>query len=98
VAEILDLIAFVGGTFFGLLLQAIGLALIAVSGLRRASMPKAAAWALLLWFPLTILLLLLGMNNLPSSPLLALSLAWAITGASMVRVAAPEAELQEQTA
>jgi hypothetical protein len=98
VAEILDLIAFVGGTFFGLLLQAIGLALIAVSGLRRASMPKAAAWALLLWFPLTILLLLIGMNNLPSSPLLALSLAWAITGASMVRVAATEAELQEQTA
>jgi hypothetical protein len=98
VGEILDLIAFAGGTVVGLLLQAIGLALLAISGLRRASMPKAAAWPLILWFPFTILLLLIGMVNLPSSPLLALSMAWAITGASMARAAATEKELQEQTA
>jgi hypothetical protein len=97
VGEILDLIAFVGGTVFGLLLQTIGLALLAISGLRRASMPKAAAWPLILWFPLAVLLLLIGMVNLPSSPLLALSVAWAITGASMARAVVAEKELQEQT-
>jgi hypothetical protein len=97
VGETLDLIAFVGGTVFGLLLQTTGLALLAVSGLRHASMPKAAAWPLILWFPLAILLLLIGMVNLPSSPLLALSVAWAIIGLSMARAPVAEKEMQEQT-
>lgn len=96
--ETLGLIAFAGGTVVGLLLQVIGFALLAISGLRHASMPKAAAWPLILWFPFAVLLLLIGMVNLPSSPLLALSVAWAITGASMARAVVAERELQEQTA
>ncbi len=85
VGTIIDLIAFIVGTVVGLLLLAIGLILLAVGGLRSASMPRPVAWALILWFPFSVVLFLVGMVNLPSTPLLALSLAWIITGASMVR-------------
>jgi hypothetical protein len=81
--EALNLVAFVVGTFVGLLLQMIGLALLAVGGLRSASMPKPVAWALILVLPSSIALLLVGMDNLPAAPILALSLAWTIAGASM---------------
>jgi hypothetical protein len=82
--ETLDFVAFLGGTILGLLLGAIGLVLFAIPALRSASLPRAAAYALILWFPFSIVLLLLGMQNLPASPLLALSLAWALVSATMV--------------
>jgi len=97
VGTTVDLIAFVGGTVVGLLLQAVGLVLLAVPGLRSASMPRPAAGALILWLPFSVALLLVGMENLPSAPLLALSLAWVITGASMVRSGLEHVALQEQT-
>jgi len=83
--ETIDFFAFLGGTVFGLLLQVVGLLLLGVGGLRNASLPKSAAWALILWFPFSVVLLLMGMVNLPSVPLLALSIAWAITLLSLVR-------------
>lgn len=97
VGETIDLVAFVGGTLLGLLLQAIGLILLAIPGLRTASLPRPVAWALLLWFPFTVVLLLVGMENLPSAPILALSLAWVITGVSMVRSGAEDRALHNQT-
>lgn len=83
--EIPGLVLFVVGTVVGLLLQAAGLALLGVSGLRSASLPRASALAMILWFPFTFVLFLIGMNNLPAAPLLALSLTWGITSISMVR-------------
>lgn len=97
VGETIDLVAFVGGTVLGLLLQAIGLILLAFGGLRSASLPRPVAWALILWFPFSVVLLLVGMENLPSAPLLALSLAWVITGISMVRSGAEDRELHKQS-
>jgi hypothetical protein len=97
VGETINLVAFVVGTFVGLLLQMIGLALLAVGGLRGASMPRSVAWALILVFPSSMLLLLVGMDNLPAAPLLALSLAWAITGASMVWSGLEHRVLHRQT-
>jgi hypothetical protein len=97
VGETINLVAFVVGTFVGLLLLMIGLALLAVGGLRSASMPRPAAWALTLVFPLAVALLLVGMNNLPSAPLLALSLAWVITGASMAWSGSEYRALHKQT-
>lgn len=82
--ETLDFVAFLGGTLLGLLLQVIGFVLFAIAGLRSASLPGAAAWALILWFPFSIVLLVVGMENLPGAPLLALSLAWALVSATMV--------------
>jgi hypothetical protein len=97
VGEIIDLVAFVGGTVLGLLLLAIGLVLFGVAGLRSASLPKPAAWALMLWFPFTFLLFLVGMANLPAAPLLSLSLAWGITGISIVGSGVEERALRNQT-
>jgi hypothetical protein len=97
VGETINFVAFLVGTFVGLLLQMAGLALLAVGGLRGASMPKPVAWALILVFPLAVALLLAGMNNLPSAPLLALSLAWAITGASMAWSGLEHRALHRQT-
>jgi hypothetical protein len=97
IGETVDFVAFVGGTFLGLILQAIGLIMLGISGLRSASMPKPAAWALILWFPFSLILLLVGMENLPAAPLLALSLAWVIIGGSMVWLGLEENSLQKQT-
>jgi hypothetical protein len=96
VTETVDLIAFVGGTVVGLLLIAIGLILLGIGGLRSASLPRPVAWTLILWFPFSIVLLLVGMVNLPSAQLLALSLAWTITGISMIRSRSKEWALNKQ--
>jgi hypothetical protein len=93
----IDLLAFVIGTVLGLLLQAIGLILLGVGGLRSGSLPVPAAWALILWFPFMMALFLVGMVNLPSAPLLALSLAWTITGISMVRSGSGDRVLHKQS-
>jgi hypothetical protein len=97
VAETIDLIVFVGGTVVGLLLIAIGLILLGIGGLRSASLPRPVAWALILWFPFSMVLLLVGMVNLPSAQLLALSLAWIITGISMIRSNSKEWALNKQS-
>jgi hypothetical protein len=81
---VLDLIFFVGGTILGLLLVLIGLVLFAVGGLRGASLPRPVAWSFILWFPVAIVLAVLGMENLPSVLVLPLSLAWVVVGMFMV--------------
>jgi hypothetical protein len=89
---ILAHVFFVVGTVLGLLLVAIGLILFGVGGLRGGTLARPVAWALIMWFPLAIVLALLGMENLPSLLLLPLSVAWAITGIAMVQPGWSEAQ------
>jgi hypothetical protein len=97
IGETIGFISFVVGTVVGLLLQVIGLILLGFYGLRSGSLPRAAALAFVLWFPFTIVLLLVGMQNLPSAPLLGLSLAWVIVGGSMVLSSLENRMLQKQS-
>lgn len=95
--ETINFLAFLAGTFLGFALVLIGTLLFGISGLRNASLPKPAAWALILWFPVSMALLVAGMQNLPATPVLALSLAWIVIGSSMVRSGEKVQPLHKQT-
>ena len=76
----LELAVFIGGTLVGLLLTAVGLLLVGIAALRLHLLPRIAAWLLILWLPMSFVLLLTGLNNLLTSPLFALGITWIAVG------------------
>lgn len=77
-------VAFLVGTILGLLLLAVGFAMVGTGALRTGGLPRIAAWLLILWLPISVALIFIGLNNLPSGPLLALSVVWVIVGLGLL--------------
>lgn len=78
--ETLDFLGFLVGTLAGLLVLAVGFALLGVVALRTGTLSRVVALSFLLWFPAAIAVSELGLNNIPGGPLLPLSLVGIVLG------------------
>lgn len=72
--EVVDFLGFLVGTLAGLLVLAVGLALLGIAALRTGAPSRVVAWSFLLWVPVTVVVSAVGLNNIPGGPLLPLSL------------------------
>ena len=70
--EVVDLLGFLVGTVLGLLVLAVGLTLLGIVAWRTGSLPRVTAGLLVLWLPATLVVALVGLNNIPGGPLLTL--------------------------
>lgn len=79
-SAVLDFLGFLVGTVLGLLVLAVGLALLGVAAWRSGSLSRATAGLLTLWLPATIAVTLVGLNNAVGGPLLTLGLVGVALG------------------
>ena len=81
--EILDFLAFLVGTFLGLLVLAVGFALVGIAALRTGALPPVLAWSLVGWLPAAIAVSSLGLNNVPGGALLPLGVVGVVLGSHL---------------
>ena len=84
--ETLDFLAFLVGTVIGLLVLAVGFAVLGIAALRTGAPSRVVAWSFLLWLPAAIVVSELGVNNIPGGPLLPLSLVGMVLGHHLLSV------------
>ncbi len=70
-------------TLLGLLLLLIASVLLGAAALRSAALPRWSAWALMIAFPMGVVLSFWGVRHIPSAPMLPLGIAWGLAGYSL---------------
>ena len=78
--EMLDFLAFLVGTVVGLLVLAVGFALVGIAALQTGFLPPLVAWSLVLWLPAAVALSALGLNNIPGGALVPLGVVGVVLG------------------